>query len=240
MSTLYVLSLCCQISLYWLLRCRWLPYETREMCWPRHCAVCAFCRSFACYEWTAAEAPGNCWDLQYTHTARYPHTWCDVRQQTIPSRSTSMSTSCWFKSCQACSNKPMGSAISTHTHAFLKNAMVCDTQTCKVHTQAQSDIGVWWSLISVLPCVCAFPGWCVRSGADYSVVHRLPVIDPGFLPGVPGREGWCHCGANIHRGPLPNTSPTGLWHLCRRPLVGTGEKDHSHSELSLNWFEKAF
>lgn len=28
-----------------------------------------------------------------------------------------------------------------------------------------------------------------RAGAHHSLVHRLPVSDPGILPGLPGGEG---------------------------------------------------
>lgn len=151
--------------------------------------------------------------------------------------------SCLFKSCQARSYKPMESTIctmqSTHTHLSKLLWSAIHTHTKYIRKHKQSHISVLWSLISVPQTIqlCVFPGWCVWSGADHSVVHRLPVIDPGFLPGVPGWEGWRHRRANRHWWPLPDTSHAGLWHLCRCPLVGTGENYTWHSHAFITFWE---
>lgn len=47
----------------------------------------------------------------------------------------------------------------------------------------------------------------LSTGADHGLVHRLPVSDPGLVPGVPRREG----------------GQRDVWNLRRRALVGSGK-----------------
>ena len=73
----------------------------------------------------------------------------------------------------------------------------------------------------------------VPVGAHHSLVHRLPVPDPGLLPGVPGGER-----RRLHRGVRPRqphrpAPDPGLRHLRRCPLVGPG----AYTEISLHILE---
>lgn len=63
---------------------------------------------------------------------------------------------------------------------------------------------------------------CVCVGADHSLVHRLPVSDPGLLPGLPGGEGRRLHGRAQPRQPHRSAQPAGLRHLRRRTVVGAG------------------
>lgn len=59
-------------------------------------------------------------------------------------------------------------------------------------------------------------------GADHGLVHRLPVTDPGVLPGLPGGEGRRVAGRvrpGRHRRPAQSS---GFRHVRRRAVVGAG------------------
>lgn len=66
------------------------------------------------------------------------------------------------------------------------------------------------------------PSWCPRAGADHGLVHRLPVPDPGLLPGLPGGEGRRLDGRVRPRQPDRSAQNAGLRHLRRRAVVGAG------------------
>lgn len=85
--------------------------------------------------------------------------------------------------------------------------------------------GVSLYLRGVCVCVCA--------GADHRLVHRLPVSDPGVLPGLPGGEGRCLHGRVQPWKPHRSAQTAGLRHLRRRSVVGAGTYTTSRSRQKL-------
>ena len=65
-------------------------------------------------------------------------------------------------------------------------------------------------------------GACVFVGTDHSLVHRLPVSDPGVFPGLSGGEGRCLREHVRPRKPHSPAQTAGLRHIRRRTVVGAG------------------